>query len=85
MFGGFMNAAGGIGSAAILACWVAREVYGVHNPKWMTFREWMLNISPFWFRATYLTFGERFARFIKNKPRLKARIRAWMDTKIREA
>ena len=84
MFGGIMGAAGSLGSAAILACWVAREVYGVHSPKWMIFRHWMLFLSPVWFRATYLTFGERFARFIHNKPRLKARIRAWMDTKIRE-
>ena len=85
MFGGVMGAVGGIGSAAILAgCWVAREVYGVHNPKWMVFRHWMLFLSPFWFRSIYLNFGETFAKFIKNKPRLKARIRAWMDTKIRE-
>jgi len=84
MFGGLMGAAGTIGGAAILACWVAREVYGVHSPKWMVFRHWMLFLSPFWFRAIYLNFGERFAKFIKNKPRLKARIRAWMDTKIRE-
>ena len=84
MFGGLMGAAGTIGGAAILACWVAREVYGVHSPKWIIFRHWMLFLSPVWFRATYLTFGERFAKFIRNKPRLKARIRAWMDSKIRE-
>jgi hypothetical protein len=65
-------------------CWVAREVYGQHNPMWLIFRHWMLFISPFWFRAIYLNFGERFAKFIKDKPRLKARIRAWMDTKIKE-
>jgi hypothetical protein len=84
MFGGIMGAVGTIGGAALLGCWVAREVYGVHSPKWMVFRHWMLFLSPFWFRAIYLNFGERFAKFIKNKPRLKARIRAWMDTKIRE-
>jgi len=84
MFGGAMGAAGMIGGASILACWVAREVYGVHNPRWVMFRYWVLNISPFWFRATYLNFGERFAKFIKNKPRLKARIRIWMDRKCKE-
>ena len=83
MFSGVMGAAGMIGGAAIL-CWVAREVYGIHNPRWMMFRHWVLFFSPFWFRAIYLNFGERFAKFIKNKPRLKARIRAWMDSKIRE-
>jgi len=78
-FSGLTSAAA---TAALAACWVAREVYGVHNPAWMAFRYWMLNESPSWFRATYLKYGERFARFISNKPRLKARIRMWMDTKI---
>ena len=73
------GSAGGFGN---LFCWVAREVYGVHNPAWLLFREWMLNESPGWFRATYIKFGERFAKFISNKPRLKARIRLWMDSKI---
>jgi hypothetical protein len=78
-FSGLTSAAA---TAALAACWVAREVYGVHNPAWMAFRYWMLNESPSWFRATYLKYGERFARFIADKPRLKARIRMWMDSKI---
>ena len=69
-------------TAALAACWVAREVYGVDNPAWVSFRYWMLNVSPPWFRATYLKYGERFAQFISDKPRLKARIRMWMDSKI---
>jgi hypothetical protein len=85
MFGGAMSALGGLGGAAILkGCWVAREVYGVHNPKWMVFRHWMLFLSPFWFRAIYLRFGERFANYISNKPTLKKKIRAWMDSKVLE-
>jgi hypothetical protein len=85
---GLYSALGSIGGGATSAataaalCWVAREVYGVHNPAWMAFRYWMLNESPSWFRATYIKYGERFARFISDKPRLKARIRMWMDTKI---
>jgi len=73
----------GIGSALGGLCWVAREVYGEHNPAWKMFRMWMLNESPSWFRKAYIKYGERFANFIANKPRLKARIRMWMDTKIR--
>ncbi len=86
---GLYSALGSIGGGATSAataaalCWVAREVYGVHNPAWMAFRYWMLNESPSWFRATYIKYGERFANFISDKPRLKARIRMWMDTKIR--
>ena len=86
IIGGAMSAVGNVAGAFAKpkGCWVAREVYGEHNPTWKLFRHWMLFLSPFWFRSIYLTFGERFARFIKNKPRLKARIRAWMDTKIKE-
>jgi len=83
IFSGLGSLGGGIASGAIAKyCWVAREVYGLHNPAWIAFRYWMLNESPSWFRTIYIRFGERFAKFISNKPRLKARIRAWMDTKI---
>jgi hypothetical protein len=82
IFSGLGSLGGGIATGAML-CWVAREVYGAHNPAWLLFREWMLNDSPGWFRAIYIKFGERFAKFISNKPRLKARIRIWMDSKIR--
>lgn len=86
IIGGVAGGLGALGGGYLSrpACWVAREVYGSHNPRWVMFRHWMLNISPFWFRAVYLNFGERFAKFIKNKPRLKARIRKWMDSKIQE-
>ena len=85
MFGGAMQAGGMLGGAAILACWVAREVYGTHNPRWIIFRYWMLNSSPYWFRFTYLKFGKQIAWLIKNKPKLKSKIRKWMDSKIRES
>ena len=79
----FQGLGSAIGGGLSKYCWVAREVYGAHNPAWLLFREWMLNDSPGWFRAIYIKFGERFAKFISNKPRLKARIRMWMDSKIR--
>ena len=83
IFGGLGSLGGGIATGVGAAfCWVAREVYGANNPAWLLFREWMLNESPGWFRAIYIKFGERFAKFISNKPRLKARIRLWMDSKI---
>jgi hypothetical protein len=64
-------------------CWVAREVYGVDNPKWIEFREWMIIDAPAWFRNLYVRFGERIAEFISNKPILKNIIRKWMDSKIK--
>ena len=80
--GGIFQGAGAAGSVGALFCWVAREVYGAHNPAWLDFRQWMFSSAPRWFFKLYLTFGERFANFIKDKPRLKARIRMWMDSKI---
>ena len=70
-------------AAAAIGCWVAREVYGIENPKWIQFRNWMLNDSPSWFRNLYIKYGERFAKFISNKPALKNIIRKWMNTKIK--
>ena len=75
---------GSLGGAAIgLMCWVAREVYGPTNPKWKQFRAWVTDDSPSWFLKLYIKYGERFAKFISDKPRLKAIIRKWMDTKIK--
>ena len=61
---------------------MAREVYGVENPKWVLFREWLFSKAPEWFRNLYIKYGERFAEFISNKPKLKSLIRRWMDSRI---
>ena len=71
------------GAAMGMICWVAREVYGTDNPKWLQFREWLLGYSPSWFRNLYIKHGEKFAKFISNKPFVKNIIRKWMDTKIK--
>ena len=84
--GAVIGAGGSIASAGIKrGCWVAREVYGENNPMWLLFREWLYTESPAWFKATYLKFGERFAKFIQNKPRLKKIIRTWMTSRIKGA
>ena len=70
------------GGGGGFGCWVAREVYGADNPKWLAFREWLLQESPAWFRQLYLGYGRQFARFISNRPWLKSRIRVWMESKI---
>lgn len=79
---GMIGQLGGAGLLALGLCWVAREVYGAENPKWLQFREWMLNKAPKWLLAFYIAFGERFANFIKDKPTIKGVIRRWMDSKI---
>ena len=80
--GGLLQGAGAAGSFGTLFCWVAREVYGPTNPAWLQFRDWMLNESPQWFFNLYRKYGESFASWISNKPRLKGIIRRWMDSKI---
>ena len=62
-------------------CWVAREVYGVNDPKWLEFREWLFDWAPAWFRSAYLKYGERVAAVIRKAPFLKAVIRPFMDAK----
>lgn len=81
MIGAGIGAAGRIG-AAIPFCWVAREVYGADNPRWLMFREWMLNDSPSWLFKLYLKYGERFANWLKGNGWLKPAIRKFMDSKI---
>ncbi len=54
------------------ACWVAREVYGVDNPQWMLFREWLLSgRAPAWLVGLYMRRGEKFAAWLR--PRSWAR------------
>jgi|GEM_PF-1911299 len=89
LLGGLGSLASGLGGTAGLLCWVAREVYGIDNPRWLIFREWVVTESPRWFFKLYSTHGEAFAQWIADKPRIKHMIRTAMDVvvdrKIREA
>ena len=83
--GAGISAGGTMGASALAPakCWVAREVYGIENQKWLQFREWLTYQAPRWFDRLYIKYGERFAKFISNKPRVKSIIRKWMNTKIK--
>lgn len=80
---GMMSAVGSIAGAAILACWVAREVYGTKTNEWIIFRQWMENESPKWFKNLYYQEGERFAEFISDKPMLKSIVKSAMDIVVK--
>ena len=77
---------GTLGSAFISAklCWVAREVYGTSNPKWFVFRTWLRYDAPKWFVNIYNKHGEKYAKFISNKPLLKFITKKIMDYLIKE-
>ena len=81
--GGLLSGLGSIAGGFIAAgCWVAREVYGQRNPRWVIFRAWLMSDAPAWFRKLYITYGPRFAKFISDKPKVKRVIRWWMDRRI---
>ena len=63
-------------------CWVAREVYGVDDPRWLVFRAWLLTEAPAWLREAYADRGEAFAAWIHDKPVAKAAVRALMEAAI---
>lgn len=83
---GILSGLATLGSAMIMApvpCWVAREVYGKDNPKWLVFREWLHTSAPDWLYDLYIEHGEQFAEFISNKPALKWIVRKTMDFLVR--
>ena len=68
-----------LGAQAV--CWVAREVYGEDDPKWLQFREWVIGYSPNWFYKAYSKYGEKVAKVVARVPALKLVIRPLMDAK----
>jgi alpha-tubulin suppressor-like RCC1 family protein len=65
-------------------CWVARLVYGELNPRWMVFRDWLLNEAPLWFKNLYISCGESFASYIKDMPLAKSIVKSMMDIIVRK-
>jgi len=63
-------------------CWVAREVYGANNSKWLLFRHWLLNYSPNWFCNWYKQNGKMVAKWLSKNSWLKPAIRRWMNGRI---
>lgn len=79
MAGSLMQGVGGIIGGM---CWVAREVYGPRDPRWLLFRHWLLNRAPGWFRGAYAWFGPRVSVWLRGKSRTKNLIRLWMNRRI---
>jgi len=80
MGGGMGGMGGGMGGGGVGFCWVAREVYGPHDSRWLAFRAWLSTDAPEWLRAAYGEHGERLADWIHDKPVAKWVVRQAMDT-----
>lgn len=78
LLGGLGGLASGIGALSTF-CWVAREVYGEDDPRWLRIRHWMLTAAPARLRDKYIAVGERVARRIADRPEAKAAFREVMD------
>jgi len=81
MIGAIGNIIGGAGGAAF-ACAVAREIFGLADPRWILFRRWLLDQAPAWFRALYLRHGQRLAAWLRHRPRCQALVRRWMIRRL---
>ena len=64
----------GLGVASMF-CWVARAVFGETNLKWLMAREFVLNMSPEWFKSLYLKHGESLAKKVEKSNFLKLALR----------
>ena len=84
MGGGGMGGGGmgGMGGGGMGMCWVAREVYGPTDPRWLLFRAWLLAEAPTWLVDLYAQHGEMAAEWIHDKPAAKALLRVFMDSAI---
>lgn len=82
LLGAGLGAGGAIFGA--LLCWVAREVFGAEDVRWLMFRHWLVTSAPGWFRRLYIRHGEAFAGWLHRHPWAKPPIRAWMKWIIRD-
>lgn len=71
---------GGMGGG--MMCWVAREVYGPADPRWVLFRSWLQTDAPRWLHDVYAAHGQVFAAWIHDRPAIKSVLRTLMDRAI---
>jgi hypothetical protein len=81
--GGMGGGMGGMGGGMQGGfCWVAREIYGVHDERWLAFRDWMELDAPASLQCGYAMFGEDVAGWLRTRPVAKAVVRPLMDLAI---
>lgn len=64
---------GGIGG-----CHIAREVFGLTDPRWLQFRSWLFSDASPRLREWYLLNGPRVAIWLRKRPQTKQRIMKMM-------
>jgi hypothetical protein len=72
-------AKGVTGAIGALGCYVARECI---PDQWEAFYFWKELVGPKWFRSFYDSNAEKFAKWLKDKPKVKKLVANWMITRI---
>jgi len=75
---GVTSAIGALGSAA--GCYVARECI---PDQWEAFFFWKELVGPAWFKSFYDSNAEKFAKWLKDKPKAKKLVANWMIGRIK--
>ena len=60
-------------------CWVAREVFGEKNFKWLECREYIMYLAPSYLRTSYLFNGAEFAGTVKKSKGLRILLRPFFE------
>ena len=81
---GVTSSIGNLGQAfsgfGLAGCYVARECI---PDQWEAFFFWKELVGPAWFKSFYDSNAEKFAKWIKNKPRAKKLVANWMIGRIK--
>jgi hypothetical protein len=82
-FKGYAGAIGNLGSSyagfGLGGCFVARECI---PDQWEAFYFWKELVGPKWFKSFYDSNAEKFAKWLKNKPKVKKLVANWMIARI---
>jgi hypothetical protein len=84
-FKGYAGAIGNLGSSYAGfglgggGCFVARECI---PDQWEAFYFWKELVGPKWFKSFYDSNAEKFAKWLKDKPKVKKLVANWMITRI---
>lgn len=70
--------AGSIIGGFLGRCWIAREAFGLFDPRWLAFRDWLDTKAPQWFSDAYTKFGPEIADHLHHNPELKPIVQARM-------
>jgi len=82
-FKGYASAIGNLGSSyagfGLGGCFVARECI---PDQWEAFYFWKELVGPKWFKSLYDSNAEKFAKWLKDKPKAKKLVANWMIARI---